>query len=122
VLQAARELYKKKPAFYSYTLLFLALYHIQTYAILENVSGDFTIEINQRYSLVMFPSMAFLGALAIRTILYASLKAIGFVNLRENKSMEFLFAILIGIAIIANTFSYRQALMKTLVQQKSPHY
>jgi hypothetical protein len=119
VLQAARELYKKKPAFYSYTLLFLALYHIQTYAILENVSGDFTIEINQRYSLVMFPSMAFLGALAIRTILYASLKAIGFVNLRENKSMEFLFAILIGIAIIANTFSYRTSFNENIMYNKN---
>lgn len=56
---------KKGNKFYLYTLVFLALYHIQTYVILENVSGDFSIQINQRYSLVMLPSMAFIGALPL---------------------------------------------------------
>jgi len=52
-------------------LAFLLLYHLQTYVILENVSGDFSIEINQRYSLVMLPSMAFVAALPItHMILY----------------------------------------------------
>ncbi|MBR2197073.1 MAG: glycosyl hydrolase family 98, partial [Fibrobacter sp.] len=55
--------FRKGNKFYLGTLVFLALYHIQTYMILENVSGDFGIEINQRYSLVMIPSMAFLAAL-----------------------------------------------------------
>jgi len=51
--------------FYIGILLFLLFYHIQTYMILENVSGDFTIQINQRYSLVMLPTMAFIAALPI---------------------------------------------------------
>lgn len=41
---------------------FVALYHLQSYMILENVSGDFTIEINQRYALVFLPTLAFLTA------------------------------------------------------------
>ena len=55
----------KGSKFYLWTLLFLCLYHIQTYMILENVSGDFSIQINQRYSLVMLPSMAFIAALPV---------------------------------------------------------
>lgn len=56
---------RKGERFYLWTLVFLALYHIQTFMILENVSGDFSIQINQRYSLVMLPSMAFLAALPV---------------------------------------------------------
>ena len=56
---------RKNNFFYLKILAFLLLYHIQTYVILENVSGDFSIEINQRYSLVMLPSMAFVAALPI---------------------------------------------------------
>jgi len=41
-------------------LAFFLLYFPQIYMILENVSGDLTIEINQRYTLVAFPAMAFL--------------------------------------------------------------
>lgn len=119
ILKATKELYHKEPGFSTYSLLFLALYHIQTYAILENVSGDFTIEINQRYSLVMFPSMAFLGAIAIQTILYAIIKGLGFVNLRENKSMDFFFAILVAVAIIANTFSYKESFNNNIMYNKN---
>ena len=64
VYRAIRD-FTKGEYFYLKVLAFLALYHIQTYVILENVSGDFSIEINQRYSLVMLPSMAFLAALPI---------------------------------------------------------
>lgn len=61
--------------FYLKILVFLVLYHIQTYVILENVSGDFSIEINQRYSLVMLPSMAFLGALPVSHLIQALAKS-----------------------------------------------
>lgn len=57
--------------FYLKVLAFLLLYHVQTYMILENVSGDFGIEINQRYSLVMIPSMAFVAALPIAHLVQA---------------------------------------------------
>jgi len=46
-------------------LAFLLLYFPQMFMILENVSGDLTIEINQRYTLVAFPAMAFLCAFFI---------------------------------------------------------
>jgi len=46
-------------------LAFLLLYFPQIFMILENVSGDLTIEINQRYTLVAFPAMAFLCAFFI---------------------------------------------------------
>ena len=56
---------RKSNFYYLKILGFLLLYHLQTYVILENVSGDFSIEINQRYSLVMLPSMAFVAAIPI---------------------------------------------------------
>lgn len=109
VLRAAFELYKaKKPGFYTWTLLFLALYHIQTYMVLENVSGDFTIEINQRYSLVMLPSMAFLGALAIREILFWMIKALGFSKFEKSATAVFIACAVASAAIAGNTLSYRQ--------------
>lgn len=55
---------------YRRQLFFLLLYHLQTYMIFENSSGDFTIEINQRYALVIFPTMAFLGALFLHAIIF----------------------------------------------------
>jgi len=64
---------------------FLLLYHIQTYMIFENVSGDFTIEINQRYSLVIFPTMAFLTALFLEWVFIQGIpKALGTTN--QNKA------------------------------------
>ncbi len=60
--------------FYLKVLAFVVLYHVQTYMILENVSGDFSIEINQRYSLVMIPTMAFLAALPISHLVQATAK------------------------------------------------
>lgn len=41
-------------------LLFVLLFALQLVVILENVSGDMTIKINQRYLLVIFPIFAFL--------------------------------------------------------------
>lgn len=64
----------KKNYFYLEVLAFVILYHIQTYMILENVSGDFGIEINQRYSLVMLPTMAFLAALPVAHLIEATVK------------------------------------------------
>jgi len=54
---------KNIPAYY--ILAFFVLYFPQMFMILENVSGDLTIEINQRYTLVAFPAMAFLCAFFI---------------------------------------------------------
>jgi len=46
-------------------LWFFLLYFPQVFMILNNVSGDMTIEINQRYTLIVFPAMAFFCAFFI---------------------------------------------------------
>ena len=46
-------------------LAFFLLYFPQVFMILNNVSGDMTIEINQRYTLIVFPAMAFFCAFFI---------------------------------------------------------
>lgn len=47
---------------------FVFLFQLQTYMILENVSGDLSIEINQRYALVWLPLQAMLGAAFLRVL------------------------------------------------------
>lgn len=49
-------------------LLFVLLFSLQLAVILENVSGDMTIKINQRYLLVIFPIFAFLMAIFFKEI------------------------------------------------------
>jgi hypothetical protein len=46
-------------------LIFFVLYFPQAFMVLENVSGDLTIEINNRYMLIFFPAMAFFSAFAL---------------------------------------------------------
>ena len=62
VLLSCKEIFKKSFAANGKILVFFLLIFPQTFMILENVSGDFSIEINQRYSLVLFPFMAFFAA------------------------------------------------------------
>lgn len=87
-------------------LVFLVLYHLQTYVILENVSGDFSIEINQRYSLVMLPTMAILGAIPISYLLLFCSKMV------KDKKKQEVFAcvlgLLVGIGFTAWTFHYKE--------------
>ena len=63
VLQAVR-----REALSIRLLWFLLLALPQTLVILENVSGDMTIEINQRYSLVFIPLIALMGAQGLRVL------------------------------------------------------
>jgi len=84
--------------FYLKVLAFLALYHIQTYMILENVSGDFGIEINQRYSLVMIPSMAFLAALPVAHLVQ---------KCRHEKAI-LATMLIVALCFTGWTFHYRQ--------------
>lgn len=103
---------KKGNKFYLFTLIFLALYHIQTYVILENVSGDFSIQINQRYSLVMLPSMAFLAALPIaHTIQYF---------IQSQKTARVLAAaIIVAIAFTGWTFHYKDSFNKNIMYNRN---
>ena len=96
----------KKNYFYLKILAFLLLYHVQTFMILENVSGDFTIEINQRYSLVMLPSMAFVAALPVTHLIqYIATPA----NSTEQNGKGVVIGVLIAaLAFTGWTFHYKQ--------------
>lgn len=81
---------------------FLLLYHIQTYMIFENVSGDFTIEINQRYALVIFPTLAFLTAIFLEWIFLQGIpKALGISNQSKSTTPS---QKAIWLAIVMSTF------------------
>ena len=96
---------RKGDKFYLWTLLFLCLYHIQTYMILENVSGDFSIQINQRYSLVMLPSMAFVGALPVAHMVKFFAESIDKNNAAK---ISFVGGLIVALLFTAWTFHYKQ--------------
>nr|AGS52953.1 glycosyl hydrolase family 98, putative carbohydrate binding module [uncultured bacterium contig00028] len=79
-------------------LLFFLLYFPQIYVVFENVSGDLSIEINQRYTLIFFPIMAFFCAFAID-------KASSFF---QQKS-RFVIALICAAALWGNTLSYNKS-------------
>lgn len=106
VLFAGWELVSKRPGLNSRILGFLFLYHVQTYMILENVSGDFTIEINQRYALVMMPTMAFLAAFAVKNFLHAAFFLLGKLSLETNPRLNFAWVLLFGALAFGNTARY----------------
>lgn len=65
--------------------LFILLFSLQAFMILENVSGDFTIEINQRYALVLLPTLSFFGALFL------------------DQALRFLFPLALGVKPVEPT-------------------
>ena len=106
----------KGSKFYLWTLVFLALYHVQTYMILENVSGDFTIQINQRYSLVMLPSMAFIGALPIaHAIEYFA----GSFDYKNRTKLAFTGMLITALAFSAWTAHYKDDFNKNIMYNRN---
>lgn len=102
--------------FYLWTLVFLLLYHVQTYMILENVSGDFSIQINQRYSLVMLPSMAFVAALPIaHAIEYFAASA----SKKDAKPLAFAGMVIVAIILSAWTFHYKEDFNKNIMYNRN---
>ncbi len=98
-------------------LSFLLLYHVQTYVILENVSGDFSIEINQRYSLVMLPSMAFVAALPITHMIQYFATPI---NSKEQNGKGAIIGTLIAAIIFTGwTFHYKQDFNKNIMYNRN---
>ncbi len=93
--------------------LFLVLYHIQAYAIFENVSGDFTIEINQRYVLVIFPLMAFLAAIPLYTLVYFLFRN------RFSAQVQFTAAAIFAVLLAANTFRYHESFKKNIMYNRN---
>lgn len=114
---------KKKDAkktdkyFYLKLLVFIVLYHIQTYVILENVSGDFSIQINQRYSLVMIPTMAFLAALPIAHIITYIAKFICKPNYFAMATAG--LALLTAIGFTGWTFHYKDQFNKNIMYNRN---
>ena len=96
---------------------FLLLYHVQTYVILENVSGDFSIEINQRYSLVMLPSMAFVAALPITHMIQYFATPM---NSKEQNGKGAIIGTLIAAIIFTGwTFHYKQDFNKNIMYNRN---
>jgi len=99
---------------------FLALYHIQTYMILENVSGDFTIEINQRYSLVFMPTLAFLGALFLYMVFFRGLpKMLGAKPLENSGKSALLTSVIVGLVLVGMTFQYKQSFQENIMYNRN---
>ena len=118
--------FKAKDYFYLELLVFLVLYHVQTYVILENVSGDFTIEINQRYSLVMLPSMAFVGALPIAHLvkkLIESLQSDSKSRNKKTQAQDFKVVVLVTFIVAAIftawTFHYKSDFNKNVMYNRN---
>jgi len=89
-------------------LWFFLLYFPQVFMVLNNVSGDMTIEINQRYTLIVFPAMAFFCALFIDK---ASL-----LLPVENR----LFFVLASAAILwGNTLRYNESFEKNIMYSRN---
>ena len=106
----------KGSKFYLWTLVFLVLYHVQTYMILENVSGDFTIQINQRYSLVMLPSMAFVGALPIAHAIEYFASSI---DAKNTAKYAFAGILIAALGFSAWTFHYKDDFNKNIMYNRN---
>ncbi len=119
VLYAFRELYSKKFGTHAKILGFLILYHVQTYMILENVSGDFTIEINQRYALVMMPSMAFLAAFALCKLKDIALFLLGKPDIAQNAKVNFCIVLALSLAALGNTGRYKESFEKNIMYNRN---
>ena len=98
---------------------FLLLYHIQTYMILENVSGDFNIEINQRYALVMMPTMAFLAAFGIRKLLNVAYFLAGKTNLQNDFKANFAVTLILSVIVCGNTLGYKESFNKNIMYNRN---
>lgn len=113
IASVAFEVYKKSFGKATVFLIFLLLFHVQTYVILENVSGDFTIQINQRYSLVLFPTMAMLSAYPLWLLL----------KWLKKKEMPEHFALTLGVvlslAFALYTFSYKDAFNANIMYNRN---
>jgi len=108
VILAIREYKQNKKNSHFAILIFFLLYFPQFFMIFENVSGDLSIEINQRYTLIVFPLMAFLSAFAIDRV--GSL-------LKETHRLFFVFAC--AVILWGNTFSYSESFKENIMYRRN---
>ncbi len=118
-IQALRELLAKNFGPNTRIAGFLLLYHIQTYMILENVSGDFTIEINQRYALVMMPTMAFLAAYAWKHLFAIVCFLFGAQRLETGFRARLAVTLLLAAATFGNTLHYRESFNRNIMYNRN---
>ena len=97
----------------------MLLYHIQTYAILENVSGDFSIEINQRYSVVMLPTMAFIAAFGINLLINLLLKFTRKENFLSKPIVTAVILLLSAIGFFGYTMNYKSSFNKNIMYNRN---
>jgi hypothetical protein len=99
---------KNSQLFYVPILTFLILYFPQFFMIFENISGDLSIEINQRYTLIIFPLMAFLNAFVIDKA--SSL-------LTQSHRLFFTFAC--AAVLWGNTLSYNESFRENIMYKRN---
>ncbi len=119
IVFAAREIKDKTFGPHLKIAGFLLLYHIQTYVILENVSGDFTIEINQRYALVMMPTMAFFAAFALKNLVRVAYFLLGISNLKTNVFLGLFVTVLLALGISGNTLRFRESFNQNIMYRRN---
>ena len=108
---------KEKRFFHLKLLVFILLYHVQSYVILENVSGDFNIQINQRYSLVMIPTMAFLAALPVAHLTELLIRT--FCKEKISALATATLALLIATGFTGWTFHYKDCFNKNIMYRNN---
>jgi len=108
IIFAKIEFQQKKKGIHVPILIFLLLYFPQFFMIFENVSGDLSIEINQRYTLIIFPLMAFLSAFAIDK---ASCL------LTQSHRLFFVFAC--AAILWGNTLSYSESFKENIMYKRN---
>jgi hypothetical protein len=103
-----------------YQLLFLLFYHTQSYMIFENVSGDYTIEINQRYALVILPTMAFLTALFFEQIIFKVTPwVMGIKSYKPNPKTVFIISVLTVALGFGLTYRHKQSLKSNIMHKRN---
>jgi hypothetical protein len=108
IIFARNEFQQKKKGYHVPVLLFLLLYFPQFFMIFENVSGDLSIEINQRYTLIIFPLMAFLSAFAID-------KA----SCLLTQSHRLFFVLACAAILWGNTLSYSESFKENIMYKRN---
>ncbi|MGL1934334.1 MAG: NPCBM/NEW2 domain-containing protein [Fibrobacterales bacterium] len=109
-----------KNSSYRKWLLFLALYHIQSFMIFENVSGDFTININQRYILIVLPTMAFFAGFFIYQVLAVWLKKfIGGGDEKVSVKKNIGFTLLVLAVLFSLTYRHKPSFEKNIMYKRN---